>query len=177
VQLWAPPRGPRDEFTGRWLWSLAQRPLERTDSGVERQAVTAQRRLVGGLSRERRRQGLSLRALATLAGVSLTALTSLESGSSWSRLSTVEAVAAGLQQVLSFRGRRDLIPALLELAHEYELPSRALAQEAFLRANTLSELHLGRTTPSMATVLAIAAALGIATEVEVTARSWFIKEG
>ncbi|MGV8965359.1 MAG: helix-turn-helix domain-containing protein [Cellulomonas sp.] len=165
-ESWPPPRGIRDELTGRWLWSLPARPATSFSCADEARAVTAYRDLVNGLIDTRLNREWSLRKTATQAGLSLTAVTALEQGSSWPTLTTVETLANALALDVRVRpGPNDpvdpqpVVPAVIARIAASGLSKRRAAYAAELRPNTVTDLTT-ITSPSLLTVLALARVAG-----------------
>lgn len=165
VSWWDPPRGVRTD-RGGWATTLLARPLPKR-SLVESFAVENYRALISRFTGARDVAGVSLRSLAREAGLSLSALTSMEQGSSWSRLSTLRRAGAvvGLELLVQERAGGVVEALFAQMAEVEGLSRRGVATDAGLRPNTVYDLAAGTATdPAMSTVLAIAHAVGAQVE-------------
>lgn len=158
---WAPPRGRRDPGTGDW-WALEARRFTAGEGPVEREAVEAYRRLVRGLYTRRAANDLTLRELSSLSGVPLSVVAAVERGSSWHRLATFQALAGSLGLSVVVDGVSDVVGRLDAEAEAQRRSLAWVAEQARLNPGTLYAMVQRQTrSPSMATVLAIAAVLGL----------------
>lgn len=159
------PRGHRNPESGEWLWALHSRPSESyLTNSVEGEAVALYKDLVNALTNARYERDLSVRSLASAAGVSSTALSELESGSAWPRLSTVAKLAAVLNLWITIDGRADLAKALrLKARANYAQPrrERTSSVEASAVAGVSISTYYGLKArdPRMSSVLGLCAAL------------------
>jgi transcriptional regulator with XRE-family HTH domain len=124
----------------------------------ERAAVENYRNLIGELYRAQAKRDMTLRALADKAGVAVSGVNALVTGSAWPRLNTLAAVAGAVGLELHIDGDPDVRRHLLaNVRGERDLSLRDVAGDAGLRPNTVSELKDQARSPSMKTVLMVAA--------------------
>lgn len=109
-----------------------------------------------------RTSGVSLRALATEAGLAGSAVSNMLSLKTWPRLSTVQRVASAVGYQLVYDENADVLGQLVAELEELRGGDRDdlgnlfwLAQHSGLQPNTLYDLMLGRTDPRISTVLAL----------------------
>lgn len=132
---------------------------------VERRAVATYFDLVGKLYRARADQKLSLRTVATAAGVSTSRVVALETGSAWPRWATMKAVAAVYG--LEFHIDQDAdVPGHLirHVRRTRGLRVRYVAYSACVRRDTLAGFDHPAASPSTRSVLAVAAEVGLKVE-------------
>lgn len=132
-------------------------------SQAETWAVENYVHVVQNLEYARGTRGLSVRALATRAGLSASVTSSALTGSSWPRWGTLEALAHSLDWFLHLDGDTDVDALIaLESAVEDEAKECGVSQATFarqvgLRPNTLYDLWKPDRSPSSSTVFLIAA--------------------
>jgi DNA-binding XRE family transcriptional regulator len=129
--------------------------------------------MAGTLSSARLKKGLSTRDLAQTSGVALSTLTQLENGSVWGRLQTWRRLAAPVDHVLHLNGDADVAEALRrELDDLRSVTPHIVAHVAHdtgLRVQTVTDLAK-TASPSMQTLLAVAAAIEVDIVLEPMAR-------
>lgn len=103
---------------------------------------------------------MSLRRLAVESGHALSVVTGLEQGSAWPRLKTMRDVSDAVDLVLRVAWVSNIEQELLR-RQKMHGPTSRLAADLGLRRHTISELVRGDRSPSMATVLALAAKMDL----------------
>lgn len=150
---WVPPRGPRNP-DGTWRWTLPERPSSPKDS--DHWAVENYQDLMSNIGLQRRRQGLTVRALAKGAGLSLGVTSDALNGSSWPRWSTMEAIAGAIGHELWLSGKYEVpLYELPFLVGDRERSMTFAAREIGVRPETLLEMTRGERSPLASTVLAL----------------------
>lgn len=134
---------------------------------MEREAVEAYRRLVRGLYSRRVASDLTLRELSSRSGVPLSVVAAVEHGSSWHRLETLQVLARALGMSVAVDGVSDVVGRLHAEVKNQRRSLAWVAGQARLNPGTLYALVRRQTrSPSMATVLAVAAVLGVEVRLE-----------
>ena len=163
---WGPPRGRREPGTGKW-WALEALRFTAGEGPVEREAVEAYRRLVRDLYSRRVAADLTLRELSSASGVPLSVVAALERGSSWHRLETFQVLGRSLGAMVAIDGDDDVVGRLHAEVKHQRRSLAWVAEEAHLNPGTLYAMVRRQTqSPSMATVLAVAAVLGVEVRLE-----------
>jgi DNA-binding phage protein len=150
---------------------LMNRPEDSYEAGeeTERKAVANYRDLVDELYAARADQDISLRSLAEAAGVAVSGVAAMDSGSVWPRLNTMRSVAEALGLELHIEGDPDVPGHLVRhVRRTRKLSLRTVAIWAGQRPNTVSELGDPTRSPSMRTILAVAVELGLKVELRPT---------
>lgn len=141
------------------MWGRAEDSYSARED-TERKAVENYRALVRDLYRARADLGMSLRRLGDAAGVATSGVAALESGSAWPRLKTMRAVAHALGLELHVGGDPDVAGHLVRhVRRDPRLKMRYVAYGAGVDRNTFRELRDHARSPSMRTILAVAAEL------------------
>jgi transcriptional regulator with XRE-family HTH domain len=167
---WPPPRGPRPPKGVAWP-ALTARKANTYTAGdwAERDAVKNYRDLIEVLYIARADRQLSMRALADAAGIAVSGVNAMETGSAWPRLNTLRTVARAVNLELHIDGDPDVANYLLRhVRRKRGLSLRDVAIHAGLRSNTVSELKHPARSPSTRTVLGVAAALHLQAELRPT---------
>lgn len=158
---WPPPRGPRNS-EGSWGWTLDERANDQfvSSNPLLRGAVHSYAEVISRMQNARLGKNLTVRALATTAGLSLSVTTAALTGTAWPRWPTLESMSEAVGCQLQTEAHRpDIINQLLmdveHIQHEDNLSKRMAASELGMRPNTLYDLAKDGRAPSSATVFAL----------------------
>jgi DNA-binding phage protein len=166
---WQPPRGernnprPGDRPLGEWHRALADRDAA-WEPVIEARAIRQFRNMAEALVEARHENELSTRALSQRSGVALSTLTQLENGSIWGRLDTWRRLTAAVGLGLRVHDDPDVAARLRHELDDLKSVSRDIdvyiAHDTGLRPQTVANLAK-TTSPSMQTLLAVAAAIEV----------------
>lgn len=136
-------------------------------------AVVSYAEVISALERGRRVAGLSVRALASKADLSLSVTTAALTGSAWPRWPSLEALSTAVEYQLEYvAGGTDIINRLLmdveQVQDDEGITKRQVAREIGMRPNTLYDLAKDGRAPSSATVFA----LSVWCQQPIVARPW-----